>query len=41
LTNIADRLDALGGRFEIESAPGHGTRLRGAVPVLVPEPAPA
>jgi signal transduction histidine kinase len=34
LTNIADRVDALGGRFEIESAPGHGTRLRGTVPVV-------
>jgi signal transduction histidine kinase len=34
LTNIADRLDALGGRLEIASAPGRGTRLTGTVPVL-------
>jgi signal transduction histidine kinase len=29
LTNMADRLDALGGRLEVESAPGRGTTLRG------------
>jgi signal transduction histidine kinase len=33
LTNIADRVDALGGGLEISSAPGRGTRLRGTVPV--------
>ena len=32
LTNMEDRLDALGGSFRVESGPG-GTRLRGAVPV--------
>src|SRR5207237_6909559 len=31
LTNIADRLDALGGRFEIVSTPGRGTTLTGTV----------
>jgi signal transduction histidine kinase len=35
LTNMADRLDALGGQSEIDSAPGRGTRLRGQVPVMV------
>jgi signal transduction histidine kinase len=34
LTNIADRLDALGGGLQIESAPGRGTRLRGTIPAL-------
>jgi signal transduction histidine kinase len=41
LTNIADRLDALGGRLEIESAPGRGTRLVGTVPALDAQPAEA
>jgi len=35
LTNMADRLDALGGSSEVDSARGRGTRLRGQVPVLV------
>jgi hypothetical protein len=35
LTNMADRLDALGGTVDIESAPGRGTVLRGRVPVAV------
>jgi signal transduction histidine kinase len=35
LTNMADRLDALGGGSEIHSAPGRGTRLQGHVPLLV------
>jgi signal transduction histidine kinase len=34
LTNIADRLDALGGGLDISSAPGRGTRLTGRVPAL-------
>jgi signal transduction histidine kinase len=34
LNNIADRLDALGGGLQIESAPGRGTRLRGTVPAV-------
>ena len=34
LTNIADRLDALGGGLEISSAPGNGTRLRGTIPAV-------
>jgi signal transduction histidine kinase len=33
LTNMADRLDALGGGFDIDSEPGRGTVLRGRVPV--------
>jgi signal transduction histidine kinase len=35
LTNMADRLDALGGDFDVNSAPGRGTLIRGRVPVLV------
>jgi signal transduction histidine kinase len=34
LTNIADRLDALGGGLEIDSAPGRGTRLKGTLPAV-------
>jgi signal transduction histidine kinase len=33
LTNVADRLDALDGRLEIDSAVGHGCRLRGSLPL--------
>jgi signal transduction histidine kinase len=36
LTNVADRLDALDGHLEIDSAVGHGCRLRGALPVPQP-----
>jgi signal transduction histidine kinase len=32
LTNMRDRLGAVGGTLEIESAPGKGTRIRGTVP---------
>jgi signal transduction histidine kinase len=32
LQNMADRLDALGGRLEMSSTPGSGTRLRAAIP---------
>ena len=32
LQGIADRLDALGGRLEIRTAPGEGTTLVGLVP---------
>jgi signal transduction histidine kinase len=32
-TNMSDRLGALGGLLEVESAPGAGTRVRGTVPV--------
>jgi signal transduction histidine kinase len=33
LTNMEDRLDALGGTLQIESTPGVGTTLRATVPV--------
>lgn len=33
LHNMADRLDAIGGTLSIESTPGRGTRVRGAVPL--------
>ncbi|HWN22260.1 MAG TPA: ATP-binding protein [Gaiellaceae bacterium] len=34
LVGIRDRLAAAGGRLEIQSEPGHGARVRGAVPTL-------
>jgi signal transduction histidine kinase len=43
LDNMRDRVAALGGRFELVSAPGAGTRIRGRLPaaprVLAPQPA--
>jgi signal transduction histidine kinase len=39
LTNMADRLDALGGGVDIDSTPGRGTRLAGRVPTLASVPA--
>jgi signal transduction histidine kinase len=33
LRNMADRMGAFGGRLLVESAPGEGTRIAGAVPV--------
>ena len=35
LQNMADRIGALGGELQIESTPGAGTTVRGAVPVEV------
>ncbi|HEV3234179.1 MAG TPA: GAF domain-containing sensor histidine kinase [Candidatus Dormibacteraeota bacterium] len=35
LTNMADRLDALGGTVDIQSAVGAGSTLRGGLPVMV------
>ncbi|MFL5886813.1 MAG: sensor histidine kinase [Thermoleophilaceae bacterium] len=32
LTNIRDRLDAVGGKLEVRSAPGAGTRIVGSIP---------
>ena len=37
LRGLADRVEALGGRLLVESAPGTGTRLRALIPVA-PEP---
>ena len=34
LTNMTDRLDALGGSFEMTSGPGSGTWVRGSLPAL-------
>jgi signal transduction histidine kinase len=34
LFSIRERLDHLGGGFEIESSPGHGTRVVVTVPLL-------
>jgi signal transduction histidine kinase len=33
-TNMADRLGAIGGTVRWDSAPGHGTRVSGSVPLL-------
>jgi signal transduction histidine kinase/uncharacterized protein YhfF len=33
LHGLSDRLDALGGRLEVESAPGAGTRLHASIPL--------
>jgi len=35
LLNMADRLGAFGGRLQIDSAPGQGTRVTGTVPLPV------
>ncbi|MFY9614066.1 MAG: GAF domain-containing sensor histidine kinase [Candidatus Dormiibacterota bacterium] len=35
LTNMADRLDALGGTVDVQSAVGAGSTLRGQLPVMV------
>ena len=37
LTNMSDRLGALGGSLQVVSAPGAGTRVRGTVPVQASE----
>jgi signal transduction histidine kinase len=39
LTNMSDRLDALGGGIEVESKPGSGVRVRGSIPVPAGAPA--
>jgi len=31
--NMADRVGAFGGTIRVESAPGHGTRIAGRVPL--------
>jgi signal transduction histidine kinase len=38
LTNMADRLDAVGGRLDVDSSPGRGSRLCGTVPVASASP---
>ena len=42
LVGMRHRVEALGGRLEISSAPGHGTRITGTIPrqPAQPEPAP-
>jgi signal transduction histidine kinase len=39
LTNMRDRLAAVGGGLHVESAPGAGTRVVGVIPAAVPIPA--
>ena len=34
LTNMEDRLDALGGTLHIASSPGNGTTLRATIPAV-------
>lgn len=33
LTNMRDRLEALGGSVDVRSSPGGGTRMRGHIPI--------
>ncbi|MGB6457297.1 MAG: sensor histidine kinase [Streptosporangiaceae bacterium] len=37
LQGMADRLEALGGSFEIQSGPGRGTTVAGTIPVTAPD----
>ena len=37
LRGMADRLDTVAGRLEIDSAPGRGTQIRGEIPVVAHE----
>ena len=39
LTGLSDRIEALGGRFTLESPPGGGTIIRFELPVDPPQPA--
>jgi signal transduction histidine kinase len=41
LTNMVDRVEALGGNVDLTSAPGSGTRVSGNVPATVREAVPA
>jgi len=41
LQGMADRLDAIGGRIEVESTPGHGTTIRATVQASTRPEAPA
>ena len=34
LRGLVDRVEALGGRLEVHSEPGKGTRLRAEIPVV-------
>jgi signal transduction histidine kinase len=36
LTNMIDRIDALGGSLEVTSVPGEGTRIKGSLPIGPP-----
>jgi signal transduction histidine kinase len=38
MNNMADRLDALGGRLDVASGPGSGTVVRGEIPIAVGDP---
>jgi signal transduction histidine kinase len=34
LRRMSDRVNALGGHFDVETEPGHGTRVRGSLPLI-------
>ncbi len=38
LTNMSDRVDAIGGALEVTSTPGSGTTVRGAIDVTARVP---
>jgi signal transduction histidine kinase len=38
LAGLQDRVQALGGRFEVRSSPGRGTRVRATLPTADPGP---
>ncbi|MCB8924180.1 MAG: sensor histidine kinase [Ardenticatenaceae bacterium] len=37
LVGMRERVELLGGRFELHSAPGHGTTIRALLPLTIPE----
>jgi signal transduction histidine kinase len=41
LTNMVDRVEALGGNVDVTSTPGSGTQVSGNVPATVREAVPA
>jgi len=38
LRNMHDRIEAVGGHLDVDSRPGHGTRVWGALPLHDPSP---
>jgi signal transduction histidine kinase len=38
LEGLRDRVEAIGGSFEVDSAPGHGTRIAAVIPATIVAP---